>query len=167
MTMRISVLSSIIFIFCSMLFTCPDHANSGCRTEPSFSTGDLVYCPVYPSIYHMGQKKGLDLTVTLSIHNISPDTSIKVESVDYYSKKGKLLGKMLENPVKLSPLETATFVLNPKEHQGGVGANCLVRWKADRPVSRPLIQAVMITTSGSQGISFITDGVPVRSMGKE
>ncbi len=165
MTVRTLKLGFTILI-CLLLHpvTANAAAPSSHRDAPAFSKGELVYCPVYPSIYHMGQKKGLDLTVTLSIHNISPDSAITVESVEYYSKKGKLLSRIVEAPLKLAPLETATFVLNPRKQQGGVGANSLIRWRAEKAVSRPLIQAVMITTSGSQGISFITEGVPVKTL---
>ena len=131
----------------------------------AISSGQLVYVPVYPSIYYMGRKKSLDLTVTLSIHNISPDRKIRVESIEYFSKKGGLLKKIISEPLTLSPLETTSFVVNEqKTSPGGVGANFMVTWRASKPVNPPVTQAVMITTTGSQGISFITEGVPVREL---
>ncbi len=137
-------------------------------TSPAISTssGQLVYVPVYPSIYYMGQKKSLELTVTLSIHNISPDSSITLESVRYFNKKGKLIKPILTRPRTLAPLETTSFVVNEKKEPGGVGANFLVSWRADHKVNQPVIQAIMITTTGSQGISFLTEGVPVKSFHK-
>ncbi len=128
------------------------------------SSGQLVYVPVYPSIYYLGQKKSLELTVTLSIHNISPDSNITLESVKYFNKKGKLIKSILASPKVLTPFETTSFVVTDKKDPGGVGANFLVSWKADHKVNRPVIQAIMIATTGSQGISFLTDGVPVRSL---
>ncbi len=124
--------------------------------------GGQVYVPVYPSIYYMGMKKSLELTVTLSVHNISPDQEIMLESVEYFSKTGKLISKMLPQPRKLSPLETTSFVVTQQKEAGGVGANFMVTWKAEKRVSPPVIQGIMIGTTGAQGISFLTDGVTVK-----
>jgi len=39
------------------------------------------------------------------------------------------------------------------------GANFIVRWESPNKVSIPVIQAVMIGTASTQGISFVCDGV--------
>ncbi len=165
---RYLIMSKICFLVAVMLTVVsfvPDGAGADAeKSVPDTSMGGQVYVPVYPAIYYMGRKKSLELTVTLSIHNISPDSEIMVKYVNYFSKKGKLIRKMLDQPVKLAPLETTSFVVDEQKEQGGVGANFMVSWRAEREVNRPVIQAVMITTSGSQGISFITEGVPVRDI---
>jgi hypothetical protein len=167
MKIRSAYLSAlcVLFFACtiSLLLKTTVQASGTEERAINVSSGELVYVPVYPSIYYMGQKKSLDLTVTLSIHNISPDISITLDSVEYYNQEGKLIKKILEKPRVLNPLETTSFVVNEKKEPGGVGANFMVTWRASKQVNPPIIQAVMITTTVSQGISFITDGVPVKT----
>jgi hypothetical protein len=45
-------------------------------------------------------------------------------------------------------------VVEQDDVRGGVGANFLVRWQADRPVHPPIVEMVMITAEATQGISF-------------
>ncbi len=45
--------------------------------------------------------------------------------------------------------------------RGGSGANFIVKWKADVPANRPIIEAVMIGARGQQGISFTSRGEEV------
>jgi hypothetical protein len=38
----------------------------------------------------------------------------------------------------------------------GSGAKFLVHWRADQPVSEPIVESIMIGTQMQQGISFIS-----------
>lgn len=155
----------LIVLFVSFFFvTCHAVHASSAYLPVNTSIGELIYVPVYPAIYYMGRKKSLELTVTLSIHNTSPDSEIMLISVDYFSRKGTIIRKMVDMPLKLRALETTSFVVNEKKEGGGVGANFMVSWQAHEAVSRPVVQAVMIMTSGSQGISFLTEGTAVKSL---
>ena len=42
--------------------------------------------------------------------------------------------------------------------RGGAGANFLVEWAADGPITEPAIEAVMIGTSGTTSYSFVSQG---------
>jgi len=150
----------LFFLYSLSALICPIEACASGSVQ--MSRGGQVYVPVYPSIYYMGMKKSLDLSVTLSIHNISPDCKITVETVEYFDKKGKLLSRLIAEPRRLTPLETTNFVVEKLKDRGGVGANFLVTWKAEKSVNQPIIQAIMIGTTGSQGISFMTDGVTIK-----
>lgn len=44
------------------------------------------------------------------------------------------------------------------DSRGGAGANFLVDWGAEQPISEPVVEAVMIGTASQQGISFISPG---------
>jgi len=48
--------------------------------------------------------------------------------------------------------------------RGGVGANFLVLWESGKSVKFPIIEAVMISTSQQQGISFISKGRTIDSL---
>jgi hypothetical protein len=49
-------------------------------------------------------------------------------------------------------------VIPESDAAGGSGASCVVRWQAERPAAAPVVEAVMIGTRSSQGISFVSQG---------
>ena len=121
-----------------------------------------IYVPVYSSIYTREEKNFIHLTATLSIRNTSLKHSIVVKTVDYHDTNGKLVKKHLEEPFSLGPLATKDFVVREWELAGGTGANFIVEWGSERQVSTPVIEAVMISSRGSVGISFICSGVEIK-----
>ena len=120
--------------------------------------GEMVYVPVYSEIFGTDIDNKIKLSATLSIRNTDMSNSIYVGVVDYYDTQGKLIRHYLDEPIKLGPLETASYLGEYKEAQGGTGANFIVEWVADQEVTEPVIEAVMIGTSMSMGISFVCDG---------
>lgn len=127
-------------------------------TDMILVKGEVVYVPVYSEIFHTDMKRKVKLSATLSIRNTSMDSEIVVSKVDYYDTHGKLLRKYLESPLKLKPLQTISYVVEYKEAEGGIGANFIVEWAAEREVPEPLIETVMIGGSSSLGISFVCEG---------
>jgi len=123
--------------------------------------GQTVYVPCYSHIYHGIKTRPIDLTITLSVRNTDPGRPVKLHAVDYHDTAGKLVKRHLEAPVVLEPLATAEFIVGQTDATGGSGANFMVRWSADEPVSPVLVEAVMIGTSAQQGISFTSFGRPV------
>jgi hypothetical protein len=120
-----------------------------------------VYVPDYAHIYHGSRRTRYALTTTLSVRNTDPDRSITVRSVRYYNTNGELDRRFVERPRRLGPLGTIDFVVAEHDTSGGSGANFIVEWTAERPVSEPVIESVMISTRAGQGISFTSSGVPV------
>ena len=45
-----------------------------------------------------------------------------------------------------------------KDTAGGSGANFIVDWLATERIEEPLIEAIMVGTSGTQGIAFRSAG---------
>lgn len=119
--------------------------------------GQVVYVPAYSHVYH-GDGDPYLLTVTLSVRNTSTTNEIVVKSVRYYDTKGREVKSFLEKPVRLPALGTTEVVINRDDSSGGSGANFLVQWYADTPVTEPIIEAVMIDTKLQQGISFVRRG---------
>lgn len=119
--------------------------------------GQLVYVPAYSHVYH-GNGEAYLLTVTLSVRNTSLQHDIVLESVRYFNTKGVEVKAYLDGPVRLPPLGTTEVVVERDDAAGGSGANFLVRWYANRPVTKPIIEAIMIDTKGQQGISFVRRG---------
>ncbi len=130
------------------------------------SGGQTVYVPVYSHIYFGNKERPFLLTVTLSIRNTDPDNKIVLTAVDYYETQGKLIKHYLDRPIILGPLHSVRYIVPEKEKIGGSGANFMVDWNADRAVSPPIIESIMIGAKSGQGISFTSRGQAVRSRPK-
>jgi len=126
------------------------------------SKGQLLYVPCYSHIYHGVKTRAIGLTITLSVRNTDPAGTVTVTGVDYHDTSGKLVKAHLDKPMRLEPLMTAEFIVPESDSTGGSGANFMVTWKSDAPVDPVLVEAVMIGTSGQQGISFTSRGVAVK-----
>jgi hypothetical protein len=121
--------------------------------------GQTVYVPIYSHIYHYNsQDNVMNLSATLSIRNTDLTNSIIITSVRYYDSDGKLIRQDIKSPVELKPLASTDFFIAADDTSGGSGANFIVEWVAEKTVYEPVIEAVMISTSSSQGISFVSPG---------
>ena len=63
----------------------------------------------------------------------------------------------MKSTLLLCPLESVEFVVEEDEQAGGAGANFIVKWGATRYSDQMLIQSVMISTYGQQGMSFMSN----------
>lgn len=113
----------------------------------------LVYVPSYSHIYYHGGAP-LPLETTLSIRNIDRDQPIYLNSIAYFDTQGKLVKTYLDRTIRLAPFQTIEFLVEERDSSGGSGANFLVEWGAEDKIDQPLIETIMIGTSGSQAISF-------------
>jgi hypothetical protein len=119
--------------------------------------GQTVYVPVYSHIYHYNsQEHVMNLSATLSIRNTDLKNSIIITSVRYYDSDGQLIRQDIKSPVELKPLASTDFFIAADDTSGGSGANFIVEWVALKTVYEPVIEAVMISTFSSQGISFVS-----------
>lgn len=118
-----------------------------------------TYLPVYSEIYDQTDENTHLLTITVSIRNTSQTDSLYVTTADYYNTKGEQIRKYIQKPVFLAPLETIEIVIPRLDASGGTGANFIFDWSIKNPTYEPLFEAVMIWTTGNQGISFATHGV--------
>lgn len=121
-------------------------------------TGQMLYVPAYSQVFSGLGNDTIKLGVTLTIHNTDLDKPIIVHAVRYYNTDGALVRNYVEEAVQLSPLATIGFVIPENDFTGGWGANFIVEWGAEEPVHEPIVEAVMVGTAGSQGISFISEG---------
>lgn len=118
-----------------------------------------TYLSVYSQIYQRTEKHLYDLTVTVSIRNISSIDSIYIFRADYFNTEGNLIRTYFEKPVFVKPLETIEIVIDETDTHGGTGANFIFDWATPQGIHEPLFEAVMISTTGQQGLSFTTQGV--------
>lgn len=125
--------------------------------------GAVIYVPVYSHIYLRPGRKRL-LAITLSVRNTDPMNPIIVTAVRYYDTAGKLVESFLDKPHSLAPLASADFFVDQRDVRGGAGANFVVKWESEKPVFKPVIEAVMAGIHGTQGLSFVRSGRVVKTL---
>ncbi len=125
--------------------------------------GEIIYIPIYSSVYHQGGKK-FDLTSTLSIHNVDLNNPIQLIRVNYYNTNGQLIRKYIKEPISLNPFQTKQFVIPSVDTTGGTGANFVVQWVSDNHVTSPITEAIMVSTTQNQGLSFSTTGKVINTI---
>jgi hypothetical protein len=118
----------------------------------------VVYVPVYSRIYLRGERRTLNLAVTLSIRNTDPEHPLTLSMVQYYNSAGGFVRGHLRAPVRLAPMASMEYVVPNTDATGGSGANFIVEWRGTPRVTEPVIEAVMIGTAGQLGISFTSPG---------
>lgn len=121
------------------------------------ASGQAIFVPAYSEIY-IAESRTVELAVTLSIHNTDFENPIILTSVRYYDTQGQLRREYLTEPQRLGPLASTDFFVDAGEQTGGVGTNFVVEWIAEQPVYEPIVEALMLSTSGTQGLSFASPG---------
>lgn len=117
------------------------------------------YLSIYSEVYSQSEKRTYNLTATVSMRNISSTDAVYLLSAAYYNTQGDLIRTYFEHPIALKPLESIEIVVDEADEHGGTGANFIFEWAVAPQCHEPLFEAVMISTSGQQGISFTTQGV--------
>jgi len=125
--------------------------------KPGRVSGQTLYIPAYSHIYHGVKTRDFLLTMTLSIRNIDPATPITIASVEQLDGSGKVLRSFPGAQKTLAPFAAAEAVVDERDPSGGLGGAFLVRWTSAKPAIPPVAQAVMIGSSNSQGISFLSE----------
>lgn len=132
--------------------------------EQGIHFGEILFVPVYSSVYHQSNEI-FDLAATLSIHNTDLSSSIKLLKINYYNTKGKMVKSFSDGDLKLNPLESIQFIIKETDISGGTAPKFIIQWISDTNVTKPVVEAVMISTSSQQGISFKTESRVLSSIG--
>ncbi|SDI03990.1 DUF3124 domain-containing protein [Winogradskyella thalassocola] len=114
------------------------------------------YLSVYSQIYSYSQHKMYNLTAMISIRNTSANDTLYLSKIDYFDTHGALLKTYFEKPVYLTPMETLDIVINEVDIAGGTGGNFIFDWQTPKNSPEPIFEGVMTSTSGQQGLSFLT-----------
>lgn len=125
------------------------------------------YLPVYSDIYYENGTQRFPITATVSLRNTSLTDSAYVLSARYYDSYGKMLHVYIDSTLLLSPLESVELVVEEGEKAGGAGANFIIEWAAAKYTNQMLIQSVMISTYGQQGVSFLSEAKVIQRKNRE
>ncbi len=126
------------------------------QAKEKSSLGQVLYVPIYSEIPYGDRGFTFGLTATLSIRNTDRKSSITVRSVRYFDSKGKLIRSYVDGPISLSPLAAQEHIVHESDRSGGISALFIVEWDSNGPVHPPIVEAVMISTQSTQGISFLS-----------
>lgn len=120
-----------------------------------------TYLAVYSQIYQQHENKTYNLPVTVSLRNVSQKDTAYILKADYNNSKGERIRSYFKTPIYIAPLETIEIVIDEVDNEGGTGGNFIFDWAVYDEKNLPLFEAVMISTSGQQGLSFLTRGVRI------
>ena len=174
--MRISVLSlTVLALLAGGCSSTPSVSEPGAVAgrelvavtgDEDMAAGQLVYVPIYSHAYFDSDRRTFKLVSTLSVRNTDMEQPITLRSIRYHDSSGKLVRDYLKQPVRLEPLASVDYIADERD-QLGTGTAFLVEWVAETEVHEPVIEAVMISTALSQGLSFTSQGRVLRTLADE
>ncbi|WP_044538477.1 DUF3124 domain-containing protein [Bradyrhizobium sp. LTSP885] len=134
-------------------------------SEPLTVSG-AFYVPVYSSVAMSQGKLRADFSVTLSVHNASETKPLVLKRIAYFDTAGKMVESYLKSPVALKPFSTVEIFIATTDTRGGTGANFVVDWTATNEIAEPVVEALMVGGVGAGHYAFISQGRPVKLVGK-
>ena len=133
--------------------------------EPIAVSG-AFYVPVYSSVSMAQGKLRADFSVTLSVHNASETRPLVLKRVAYFDTAGQMVQSYLKAPIALKPFSTIEVFIAAADVRGGTGANFVVDWAATGEIAEPAVEALMVGGVGAGHYAFISQGRPIRLVGK-
>ncbi|HTP12352.1 MAG TPA: DUF3124 domain-containing protein [Bacteroidota bacterium] len=151
-------LHRILFISLLLVFGAVSVATAFGTEPDALTKGQTVYVSVYSNIFTAPRGIPFSLEATLIIRNTDMTNSLKVTTADFYDTEGKIIKQFAGTAITLKPLETKHIYLPKEGVEGGLGANFIVRWTAERAINAPIVECLMIGARSAQGISFVSPG---------
>ena len=124
------------------------------------------YIPAYSSVSMSQGKTRADFSVTLSIHNASETRPLVLKRIAYFDTAGKMVESYLKAPIALKPFSTVEVFVPTTDVRGGTGANFVVDWAATGEIAEPVVEALMLGGLGSGHYALISQGRPIKIVGK-
>jgi hypothetical protein len=121
-----------------------------------------TFLSIYSQIFMRTEEDSADLTATVSLHNPNVSDTLYINKAVYYNTKGEAIRTYFNSTIYVMPMETVQIVIDGVDNEGGTGANFIFDWQIRQNSVAPLFEAVMISTYGQQGISFVTEGKRIK-----
>lgn len=132
----------------------------------SLAVSGAFYVPVYSSVSMSQGKLRADFSVTLTVHNASEARPLVLKRIAYFDTSGKMVESYLKAPIALKPFSTIEVFIPATDVRGGTGANFVVDWAATGEIAEPAVEALMVGGIGAGHYAFISQGRPIRMVGK-
>lgn len=121
-----------------------------------------TFLSIYSQIYMRNDQEQSDLTATVSLHNPNLMEQVFINKAIYYNTQGESIRTYFEKTIFINPMETVQIVIDGVDKEGGTGANFVFDWQIKPNANEPIIEAIMISTYGNSGISFVTTGKKIK-----
>jgi len=126
----------------------------------------ILYLPIYSHVWHgevdsKGQPMKTLVSISVSIRNTDPVKSIRISSAQYYDTDGKRLREDVTSPKTIGSMGTYEIFVPRSDDTGGSGANFLISWKSDAPVSPPIVEGFHANLPVGRSIAFTTWARPI------
>jgi len=122
-----------------------------------------TFLSIYSQIYIRNDAEKSNLTATVSLHNPNLEDAIYISKAVYYDTHGDPIRTYFDKAIFIKPMETVQIVIDGVDQEGGTGANFVFDWQTNIDSNEPIFEAVMISTYGQQGISFVTSGKRIKA----
>lgn len=132
----------------------------------NLAVSGAFYVPVYSSVSMSAGRLRGDFSVTLSVHNASETKPLVLKRIAYFDTSGKMVESYLKAPVALKPFSTIEVFIAATDVRGGTGANFVVDWAATSEIAEPAVEALMVGSVGPGHYAFISQGRPIKVIGK-
>ena len=132
----------------------------------TLAVSGAFYVPVYSSVSMSAGRLRGDFSVTLSVHNASETKPLVLRRIAYFDTSGKMVESYLKTPVALKPFSTIEIFIAASDVRGGIGANFVVDWAATSEIAEPAVEALMVGSVGPGHYAFISQGRPIKVIGK-
>lgn len=135
--------------------------------EGTLSVKKQSYLPLYSSVALGGGATLVHLGANVTLRNVSPDQPLVVKSARYFDRAGELVTDLAGQAFTLKPMATIEVFIPITEQsvglRGGRGGSILLDWAAAGPVPEPVMEALVLGSSGPASFSFISRSIPVRA----
>ena len=121
-----------------------------------------TYLGIYSEIYSTSEHLTHNLTVTVSLRNTSETETVILTKGVYYDTAGNPIRTYFDFPIELKPLETVEIIIEENDKTGGTGGNFIFDWLDDPEATDPIFEGIMISTRGTQGLSFTAQGKRIK-----
>jgi hypothetical protein len=132
----------------------------------NLAVSGAFYVPVYSSVAMSQGRLRADFSVTLSVHNASESRPLVLKRIAYFDTSGKMVESYLKSPIALKPFATIEVAIAITDVRGGTGANFVVDWAATAEIAEPAVEALMVGSVGPGHYAFISQGRPVKVVGR-
>ncbi len=117
-----------------------------------------TYLSVYSEIYTYSENDFRPMTATISMRNTNRTDTVFANKIEYFNTHGTLVKSYIDNSIFIAPMETVEIVIGQMDLEGGTGANFYFDWAIAQGVNAPFFEGIMVSHTGAQAFSFVTQG---------
>jgi len=124
------------------------------NAAPAVKARSLV--PIHSSLLFGSKGRKIDFSAVLNVHNADHRQILVVDRIEYRDSSGAVIEAFEGFPVALKPYASLQILIKQNDTRGDVGSSLTVDWSSTATIDEPLVEAALISTSGVQGFSLVS-----------